>query len=148
MDITGLGIRIVEQLIEAGLVRDVADIYLLTREQLLVLEGFADKKADNLLAAIAASKTQPLPRLLMVWTAVAAPYLYLGYLLGHWKNRKSLLQQWQPYTFAALVIYVGLVYWFLVSPLIRFAGTLPGAKKSRVETRIIRPRDRFGFRQQ
>jgi DNA ligase (NAD+) len=64
MDITGLGIRIVEQLIETGLVRDVADLYSLTRDQLLTLEGFADKKADNLLAAIAASKTQPLPRLL------------------------------------------------------------------------------------
>jgi DNA ligase (NAD+) len=64
MDITGLGIRIVEQLIEAGLVGDVADIYSLTRERLLKLEGFAGKKADNLLAAIAASKAQPLPRLL------------------------------------------------------------------------------------
>jgi DNA ligase, NAD-dependent len=64
MDITGLGIKIVEQLIAAGLVRDVADLYLLTREQLLGLEGFADKKADNLLAAIATSKSQPLVRVL------------------------------------------------------------------------------------
>jgi DNA ligase (NAD+) len=64
LDINGLGIKIVEQLIEAGLVRDVADLYTLNREQLLGLEGFADKKADNLLAAIAASKNQPLPRLL------------------------------------------------------------------------------------
>ncbi len=64
LDINGLGIKIVEQLIEAGLVRDVADLYTLTKEQLLGLEGFADKKADNLLAAIAASKSRPLPRLL------------------------------------------------------------------------------------
>jgi DNA ligase (NAD+) len=64
MDINGLGIRIVEQLIIEGLVKDVADLYTLTREQLLGLEGFADKKADNLLAAIAASRNQPLPRLL------------------------------------------------------------------------------------
>ncbi len=64
MDITGLGIKIVEQLIAAGLVRDVADLYTLKREDLLALEGFADKKADNLLAAIAESKRQPLPRLL------------------------------------------------------------------------------------
>lgn len=64
MDITGLGIRIVEQLIEAGFVRDVADLYTLTQEQLLTLEGFAGKKADNLVTAIAASKNQPLPRLL------------------------------------------------------------------------------------
>jgi DNA ligase (NAD+) len=64
MDISGLGIKIVEQLITAGLVRDVADLYALTREQLLALEGFADKKADNLLAAIADSKTRPLNRLI------------------------------------------------------------------------------------
>jgi DNA ligase (NAD+) len=64
MDISGLGIKIVEQLIAAGLVRDVADLYTLTREQLLALEGFADKKADNLLAAIADSKSRPLNRLI------------------------------------------------------------------------------------
>jgi DNA ligase (NAD+) len=64
LDITGLGIRIVEQLIAAGLVADVADLYTLARDRLLELEGFAEKKADNLLAAIAASKQAPLPRLL------------------------------------------------------------------------------------
>jgi DNA ligase (NAD+) len=62
MDIEGFGIKIAEQLIEAGLIHDVADIYDLTRDQLLALEGFAEKKADNLLAAIAASKDQPLDR--------------------------------------------------------------------------------------
>jgi len=64
MDINGLGYKIVEQLIEAGLVKDVADLYFLTKEQLLELEGFADKKADNLLAAIRASAAQPLNRLI------------------------------------------------------------------------------------
>ena len=64
MDIDGLGEKIVQQLIEAGLVRDVADLYALRREDLLELEGFAEKKADNLLAAIAASKRRPLDRLI------------------------------------------------------------------------------------
>lgn len=64
MDINGLGIKIVEQLIAAGLVGDVADLYTLRREDLLALEGFAEKKADNLLAAIAESKRRPLARLL------------------------------------------------------------------------------------
>jgi DNA ligase (NAD+) len=64
MDIDGLGERIVRQLIEAGLLEDLADLYYLKREGLLPLEGFAEKKADNLLAAIEASKTRPLPRLL------------------------------------------------------------------------------------
>jgi len=73
MDITGLGIKIVEKLIENGLVKDVADIYTLSREDILEAVTKKDRKtkteppgkiADNLLAAIAASKSQSLPRLL------------------------------------------------------------------------------------
>ena len=64
MDINGLGIKIVEQLIAEGLVKDVADLFELKRDDLLELEGFAAKKADNLLAAIAQAKQQPLPRLI------------------------------------------------------------------------------------
>jgi DNA ligase (NAD+) len=65
MDIVGLGIKIVEQLIEAGLVKDVADLFTLKKEQLLQLEGFADKKAENLLRAIAQAKSQSLSRLIV-----------------------------------------------------------------------------------
>lgn len=64
MDIVGLGIRIVEQLVEAGLVKDVADLYSLRADQLLKLEGFGQKKAENLLNAIAESKNQSLQRLI------------------------------------------------------------------------------------
>jgi DNA ligase (NAD+) len=64
MDIVGLGIKIVEQLVSAGLVHDVADIYQVKRQDLLRLEGFADKKADNLISAIEASKSQSLTRLI------------------------------------------------------------------------------------
>lgn len=64
MDIAGLGIRIVEQLVEAGLVGDVADLYTLRKADLLRLEGFAEKKAQNLLDAIQASKSRPLARLI------------------------------------------------------------------------------------
>jgi DNA ligase (NAD+) len=64
MEIVGLGIKIVEQLVSAELVKDVADIYTLTNNQLLSLEGFAAKKADNLLSSIEASKNQPLSRLI------------------------------------------------------------------------------------
>ncbi|MBQ6503854.1 MAG: NAD-dependent DNA ligase LigA [Flexilinea sp.] len=63
MDISGLGIKVVEQIINADLVHDVSDLYILSKEALLGLEGFADKKAENLLAAIEASKQQPLNRL-------------------------------------------------------------------------------------
>ncbi len=64
MDIAGLGIKIVEQLVAAGLVSDVADLYTLTPMQLLTLEGFAEKKAENLLSAVEASRRQPLSRLI------------------------------------------------------------------------------------
>lgn len=64
MDIVGLGMKIVEQLVNAGLIEDVADLYALKREQLLDLEGFAEKKAENLLAAIQESKQQTLSRLI------------------------------------------------------------------------------------
>lgn len=64
LDIVGMGGKIVEQLVGEGLLSDVADLYTLEREKLLELEGFKEKKADNLLKAIEASKEQPLARLL------------------------------------------------------------------------------------
>src|SRR5947209_2997280 len=64
MDIRGLSYARIEQLVNEGLVKDPGDLYGLTREQLLELEGYADKGADSLVAAIQASKTQPLSRLL------------------------------------------------------------------------------------
>lgn len=64
MDIQGLGGMITLRLVEAGLVRDPADFYDVTREQLLALPGFQERSVSNLLAAIEASKRQPLARLL------------------------------------------------------------------------------------
>lgn len=55
MDVVGMGEKIVIQLIESGLIKDAADIYSLKRQDLLKLEGFADKKADNLITAIQAT---------------------------------------------------------------------------------------------
>jgi DNA ligase (NAD+) len=56
MNIDGLGEKIVEQLYREGLVKDLEDLYRLTLEDLLKLEGFKEKKARNLLEAIEASK--------------------------------------------------------------------------------------------
>lgn len=64
MDIVGLGDSAVDQLVAKSLVKDAADVYDLTKEQLLGLELFADKKADNLLAQIEASKAKTLDRVL------------------------------------------------------------------------------------
>jgi DNA ligase (NAD+) len=64
MDIEGLGERTVLQLSDAGLVRDPADIYFLTVEQLLTLDGFARMSAEKLVTAIEGSRHRPLPKLL------------------------------------------------------------------------------------
>ncbi|MFL5525381.1 MAG: NAD-dependent DNA ligase LigA [Gemmatimonadaceae bacterium] len=64
MDIRGLSYARIQQLVDENLVRDPGDLYALKREQLLELEGYAEKGTDALIAAIAASKSQPLHRLL------------------------------------------------------------------------------------
>ena len=72
MDIEGFGSRMAEQFVKAGLLKDVADFYYLRREDILALEGFAEKSTDNLLAAIEASKDRPLWRLI---TALGIRYV-------------------------------------------------------------------------
>ncbi len=64
MDVEGLGIRVAQMLVDAGLVRDVSDLYALTKEQLLALEGFKERRAENLLRALDASRRRPLWRVL------------------------------------------------------------------------------------
>jgi DNA ligase (NAD+) len=65
MDIEGLGEERVILLVDAGLIADPADLYLLTVEQLSGLERFAALSAANLVGGIAASRAQPLSRLLV-----------------------------------------------------------------------------------
>jgi DNA ligase (NAD+) len=64
MDIEGLGIKVAHLLVEGRLVSDVADLYTMDEEVLSGLEGFAEKRAHNLIESIQASRSQPLSRLL------------------------------------------------------------------------------------
>jgi DNA ligase (NAD+) len=64
MDIEGMGGQTVKILIEQGLIRDEADIFSLTADQLMELEGFAEKKVSNLLASIEDAKHRPLSRVI------------------------------------------------------------------------------------
>ncbi len=64
MDIDGLGPAVVRQLLETGLVKDVADLYLLDAAKLAALERLGPKSAANLINAISKSKSLPLSRLL------------------------------------------------------------------------------------
>jgi DNA ligase (NAD+) len=62
MDIEGLGDKLVDQLVDTGLVNDVSDLYSLTLESVAGLERMAEKSAENLLNALEKSKTTTLPR--------------------------------------------------------------------------------------
>ena len=64
MDIDGLGEKIVDQLVEKGMVKDAADLYDLKLDEVAELERMAEKSAQNLLDEIAASKKQPLARVI------------------------------------------------------------------------------------
>jgi DNA ligase (NAD+) len=92
MDIVGLGIKIVEQLIEAGLVKDVADLYTLQRDQLLGLEGFAEKKADNLLSAIQGSESQSLARVITALGMRGVGEVMANDLTRHYTDLDALSQ--------------------------------------------------------
>ncbi|HEY2988488.1 MAG TPA: NAD-dependent DNA ligase LigA [Candidatus Binatia bacterium] len=64
MDIEGLGEKLIDQLVERGMVKDIADLYGLTTEDLAGLERMAEKSAQNLRAALERSKDSTLPRFL------------------------------------------------------------------------------------
>jgi DNA ligase (NAD+) len=116
MDIVGLGIKIVEQLVSAGLIKDVADLYTLTREQLLGLEGFADKKADNILEAIETSRSRPLPRLVTALGIRGVGEVAAGDLAEHFGSLDALsaatLEGLQQIEGIGPNIAQGIVDWF------------------------------------
>lgn len=75
MDIDHMGPKVVEQLVEKGLVKSIADIFGLTKEELLLLDGFKEKSAENLLEAIEKAKATTLPRFIM---SLGIPYIGQG----------------------------------------------------------------------
>ncbi len=64
MDIEGLGVKLIDQLVDKGLVKDVADIYYIKKEELIALERMAEKSAQNIIDAIEGSKEKPLSKFL------------------------------------------------------------------------------------
>ncbi len=78
MDIDGLGEKIVNQLVDTGLVKDVSDLYRLTEDDLIPLERFAEKSAQNIVAAIQGSKRPALSRLIF-----ALGVRYVGEATAH-----------------------------------------------------------------
>lgn len=91
LDIVGLGTKIVEQLVQEGLVHNFADLYSLKKEDLLELEGFAEKKADNLIESIAASKQQSLERFIFALGIRGVGEVVGRDLAQHFFNLESLM---------------------------------------------------------
>lgn len=83
MDIEGLGDQVVEQLVDRALVTTPDDLYRLTREQLESLDLIAEKSATNLLAALEASKTQPLGRVIFALGIAGIGEVTAGALAEH-----------------------------------------------------------------
>ena len=83
LDIEGLGYATLQQLIDRKLVKDPADLYHLTKEQLLALDGFADKSAQNLLDRIAASKSTTFLRFLSALAINHVGWTMAGLLADH-----------------------------------------------------------------
>ena len=96
MDIEGLGDKLVEQLVDEGLVTNVASLYKLQRESLLALERMGEKSADNLLAALEASKKTSLPRFIFalgIREVGEATALALARHFGNWEALASASEE-------------------------------------------------------
>lgn len=91
MDIEGMGPQTVKTLIEKGFIQDEADVFSLQREALLELEGFADKKVDNLLASIDAARHRPLPQLISSLGIDGVGGVIAGLIADHFGSIEALM---------------------------------------------------------
>lgn len=90
MDIEGLGTKVAQALVDAGLVQDIADLYYLKVEDFLQLPGFALKKARNLYEAIQRSKKTPLSRFLYALGIRHVGEVTAQLLAQHFKNLETI----------------------------------------------------------
>jgi DNA ligase (NAD+) len=147
MEIVGLGIKIVEQIIEAGLAKDVADLYTLTATDLLHLEGFAEKKAENLIEAIRVSQSQPLDRLInalgirgvgeVMATDLAKQYIDLDDLKAASETELMEIEGVGPNIAAAIVDWFSRPANLTVLEKLRKAGVWPRAKKEESGSKVL-----------
>jgi DNA ligase (NAD+) len=90
MNIDGLGYKLIEQLVDRELIRDPADLYHLTRDDLLRLERMGEKLADNILKAIESSKEPELDRLIMALGIRNVGEHLASVLAGEFRSLESL----------------------------------------------------------
>ena len=91
MDIEGMGPQTIAALIEVGLIEDEADIFYLNAEPLLALEGFAEKKVENLLASIEAAKARSFEQVLTSLGIDGIGSTVAGLLTDNFSSMQALL---------------------------------------------------------
>jgi DNA ligase (NAD+) len=92
MDIDGLGPAVVEKLLDKKIIKDSADIYYLKYEDITTVENFKEKSTKNLLAAIDASKSKPLARLLFAMGIRFVGSHIADVLSSNYENLDDLIQ--------------------------------------------------------
>jgi DNA ligase (NAD+) len=92
MNIDGLGPRVLEQMYDKGLVKDVADLYFLKEEELLTLDKIKEKSANNILSAIEASKENSAERLVFGLGIRHVGSKAAKILMEHFENVRGLSQ--------------------------------------------------------
>ena len=115
LNIEGLGKKTVAQLVDRGLVRDLSDLYTLSREQIVGLEGFAERSAALLLDAIARSKSLSLSRFLLglgirqvgqhIATVLAGAFGSLDAIMSADQDRLQAIKEIGPEISSSLVSY-------------------------------------------
>lgn len=105
LNIDGLGDKIIDQLLEAGMVRDVADLFTLTKEDFLSLDLFQEKRAENTINAISAAKNQPLFRLIFA-LGIRHVGEQASELIADFFENKMALQEITPKTLGEFARFV------------------------------------------
>ncbi len=120
LDIAGFGIKQAELFVELGFIRDLADVFYLDADKLLVLEGFGDKKVANLMAAIEAAKSRPPARLLIALGIKGVGEVAAEDLMAHFGGLDALgqatVEELQAISGIGPVLAQSIVDWFSQAP--------------------------------
>ncbi len=137
MDIEGLGDVLVEKLVDLNLVKDVADIYSLTLEQIAELERMAEKSATNLMNQIAASRERSLQRLIYGLDIRHVGERYAKILARHFRSienlQKATVEELDAIHEIGLAVAVSVFNW-MNNP--RFQDLIRRLKEAGVKTEI------------
>lgn len=111
LNIPGMGGKTGEQLLASGLVHDLGDLYLLTKEKILFLERFADKSAENLMTSITAARQVAAERLLFAFGTRFVGEETAGLLVAYLQSQGSYQGEVNPESFLKILKNVSQAEW-------------------------------------